>query len=67
MIGKILFYENNEEDYAAAAEWCNQNGAKIVEIEPSPAGVRQFQIVEDIIEPAPVVVPEEGDNENVNG
>jgi len=65
MIGQVLVYDDNEEDYAAAADWCNQNGAKIVEIEPTPDGVRQFQIVEDIIEPAPEEPAEGGVDVNV--
>lgn len=38
-----IFYFDNE--YSARAEWCNQNGKVIVEIEPDENG-RRFQIQE---------------------
>ena len=42
-------YEINQiftdgEDYTNKAEWCNENGCCIAEIEPLEDGTRQFQI-----------------------
>ena len=34
----------NDEDYANKANWCNENGCYIAEIEPLEDGTRQFQI-----------------------
>ena len=34
----------DDEDYASKANWCNENGCYIAEIEPKEDGTRQFQI-----------------------
>lgn len=34
----------NDDDYTNKAEWCNENGCYIDEIEPLEDGTRQFQI-----------------------
>lgn len=34
----------DDEDYSNKAEWCNNNGCYIEEIEPKEDGTRQFQI-----------------------
>ncbi|MEE1007299.1 MAG: hypothetical protein U0L66_08950 [Acutalibacteraceae bacterium] len=34
----------DDEDYASKANWCNENGCYIEEIEPKEDGTRQFQI-----------------------
>ena len=34
----------DDEDYSTKAQWCNENGCYIEEIEPLENGTRQFQI-----------------------
>ena len=40
-IGDIF---QDDEHYSERAQWCNENGCYIEEIEPTEEGVRQFQI-----------------------
>lgn len=40
-IGDIFY---NDEEYTARAEWCNNNGCRIEEIEADEEGKRRFQI-----------------------
>ena len=42
-----IFYE--DEEYAARADFCNNNGYMIVEIEPDEEGKRRFQIQEVVL------------------
>ena len=34
----------DDDDYTSKANWCNENGCYIDEIEPKEDGTRQFQI-----------------------
>lgn len=42
-VGEIFVYDN---EYSKRAQWCNENGKVINEIEPSENGERRFQIQE---------------------
>lgn len=42
MLGNIIYDDNN---YTAAAKWCNENNAHIEEISADEQGQRRFQIV----------------------
>ena len=39
----------DDEDYANKANWCNENGCYIEEIEPTKDGIRQFTIKEIVV------------------
>lgn len=40
-VGDVFIYDN---EYSKRAQWCNENGKIIKEIEPSENGERRFQI-----------------------
>lgn len=42
-VGEIFVYDD---EYSKRAQWCNENGKMIVEIEKNANGERQFQIQE---------------------
>lgn len=42
-VGDVFIYDN---EYSKRAQWCNENGKIIKEIEPSENGERRFQIQE---------------------
>lgn len=44
-VGDVFIYDN---EYSKRAQWCNENGKMIVEIEKNSNGERQFQIQEPL-------------------